>query len=1050
MAVNINRPFMNNTGLNEQNSLTNLIKYISPDMENETDIMNHSRYYNDTDFKAVLQQSNSEISILNLNCQMLGAKLNKLKLFLSDVDNNSNITCITVQETWFNEHTDLDFYTIPGYTLISNYCRISTHGGVAIYLHNDFSYELKSIHNTSLMFENISLEVWRSNSNDTKYLISSVYRPPTGLVDDLTTFTNDFTQFLSYVEERYRKAYICGDLNINLLLINENTYYNTFYENVVLHGFIPQITLPTRLSDTCDTLIDNIFTNNFDKNHINGVLCRKISDHQMTYCLLNTKTNNQRNNKIYIEVENINNNTLEKMRNELEQRNVYAQLDQSMQANPSDNCQILLNLLTEAKIKHIPIKIRKFNKRKDKKEKWMTNDLLAQINQKNDMYVDWKSKSATVDIYNEKKINFKTFERIIDKNIIEAKKQYYHNTFRNFKNNIKKTWITINETIGRHRKQTKMPTSVVYENKHTTDCNEIANAFNKYFINIGNDSSATIDGNTDDTSYKQYLQSPSELNCKLEKITEPEILIIMNKMENKSSSGYDTISNKILKFIKHEISKSITLIINQMLESGIFPDALKISKVIPLHKKDDVNSLSNYRPISLLPTLSKIFERVVYNQLYSYFVDNKLLSEQQYGFRSKHSTELAGIKLVDYLKAEIDKKQTPVNIYLDLSKAFDTINHDILLYKLEYYGIRGATLRLLKTYLTNRKQYVRYSTHSSTMMNIKNGVPQGSILGPLLFSIYINDLVNTSRKFKFIMYADDTTIYFNLEDFSLENRENEITNELNWVTIWLRENKLTLNADKTKCMIYHTWQKHITNTTFTMNGKQIERVKSFKFLGIILDENLTWRNHIDMVTNKLSKVIGILNRLKYVYPEQALLSIYNSLFISHVNYGLLLWGTKLDTIYKLQKKTIRIITGSAYLAHSEPIFKNYNLLNVLDLYKLKMLKFYYNLTYGLLPSYFNCYIDVIHKELPCAYELRKEFRPLIRIPRTRLVLAESSVLYQLILLINVTHENKPDILMKIDNKSHSYSGFSFNVTQLYLKDYKYECTQLMCYKCGRI
>ena len=287
-------------------------------------------------------------------------------------------------------------------------------------------------------------------------------------------------------------------------------------------------------------------------------------------------------------------------------------------------------------------------------------------------------------------------------------------------------------------------------------------------------------------------------------------------MESKSSSGYDEISNRMLKSVKHEIVKSLTLIVNQIINTGIFPDVLKFAKIIPLHKKGDVNLISNYRPISLLPTISKIVERAIYNQLFIYFTGNNLLSEQQYGFRAKHSTELAAIKLVDYINKEMDNKHTPVNIYIDLSKAFDTINYEILLYKLEYYGVTGVPLELLKNDLTNRKSYVQFHVNKSKVEMISTGVPQGSILGPLLFSIYFNDLIKVTDKLKCMMYADDTTIYFNIEDFPSVALENSVNLELEKVNVWLRHNKLSLNTDKTKC-IFHKPEKKINPISFSMN-----------------------------------------------------------------------------------------------------------------------------------------------------------------------------------------------------------------------------------------
>ena len=306
--------------------------------------------------------------------------------------------------------------------------------------------------------------------------------------------------------------------------------------------------------------------------------------------------------------------------------------------------------------------------------------------------------------------------------------------------------------------------------------------------------------------FTDYLNNPTVHHFNFNTITESETLSIINKLKNKNSSGKDEISNKLLKSIKDEIAKPLTIIINQSLKTGVFPDALKIAKVKPLYKKGDNFCLNNYRPISLLPTISKIFERVMFTQLYSYLNANNLLSEQQYGFRSQHSTELACVKLVDYITTEMDnikKIKTPTAIFLDLSKAFDTLNFNILLNKLHYYGIDGISLSLIKSYLTDRFQYVQSENSESDLLEIKTGIPQGSILGPLFFSIMINDLVNSSNKFKFLMYADDTTIYFNLEDFPIENREVLINNELEKVNKWLKLNKLAVNVDKTKSMLFH-------------------------------------------------------------------------------------------------------------------------------------------------------------------------------------------------------------------------------------------------------
>ena len=339
-----------------------------------------------------------------------------------------------------------------------------------------------------------------------------------------------------------------------------------------------------------------------------------------------------------------------------------------------------------------------------------------------------------------------------------------------------------------------------------------------------------------------------------------------------------------------------------MITTGIFPDSFKKSKIIPLFKKGEPSLLVNYRPICLLPTISKIYERIIHNQMYDYFNDNNLLAEQQYGFRKLHSIEFAPVKLADYISKQMESGKIPCSLYIDLSKAFDTLCYDILLHKLRYYGFSGTELKLLRCYLRNREQYVKYNNYQSELIDISTGVPQGSILGPLLFSICINDLITVSDKLNFIMHADDTTIYFNLEDFDPTCLEADITNELEKVNIWLKLNKLSLNTQKTKSMVFHQKQKNVREINLSIDHNQIEQIPVFNFLGIIFDENLSWKNHTKMIANKISRVTGILYRLKSVFPKEVLVTLYKTLIASYIHYGLLVWGMDCNRIEGLQKK----------------------------------------------------------------------------------------------------------------------------------------------------
>ena len=269
--------------------------------------------------------------------------------------------------------------------------------------------------------------------------------------------------------------------------------------------------------------------------------------------------------------------------------------------------------------------------------------------------------------------NFKVYKNIIRRSIMLAKRDYYRNAFNRYSTNMKKTWQTISQTLSRRKRDRDFPQEFKLANGNTiSEPKKIANAFNDFFIGIGDGGVSNESTNND---FNRYM--PSKANCTLmfEPITVDTISRIISGLKPKTSTGIDNISNKLLKFVKNVISEPLSIIINQMLKLSIFPDLLKISKVVPLYKKDDDSNLSNYRPISLLPSISKIFEKVLLEQLTTYLDNNNLIHNHQYGFRKRHSTEYAALHIVDYLNYEMDLKRTPINLYLDLSKAFDSLSH---------------------------------------------------------------------------------------------------------------------------------------------------------------------------------------------------------------------------------------------------------------------------------------------------------------------------------------------------------------------------------------
>ena len=384
---------------------------------------------------------------------------------------------------------------------------------------------------------------------------------------------------------------------------------------------------------------------------------------------------------------------------------------------------------------------------------------------------------------------------------------------------------------------------------------------------------------------------------------------------------------------------------------------MKIAKVIPIFKKDDPSLFSNYRPISILPSLSKILEKIVYIRLYSFLTRNNLLTQIQYGFRKNYSTDYAIIQLCDKITSSLANKEHVTGVFLDLSKAYDTIDHQILLYKLEAYGIRGTALSWFKDYLCNRQQYVAFNSTESTKLMIKCGVPQGSILGPLLFLLYINDIVNSFNLLSFILFADDTNLFYSHND--LKTLIDTLNRELVKVSLWFKCNKLSLNINKT-CLM-HFKSSHFVNN-IQPNDVYIDNIRisdkdSTKFLGVTIDPYLNWHCHTHNILNKISRGIGILKKLKYIIPTKTLSLLYNTLILPHITYCNIVWGnsnkTNINSILLLQKKALRICTHSNYFSHSDPIFYDLRTLKVNDIHTLQSAIFMLKSNLNMLPSTFS-------------------------------------------------------------------------------------------------
>ena len=370
---------------------------------------------------------------------------------------------------------------------------------------------------------------------------------------------------------------------------------------------------------------------------------------------------------------------------------------------------------------------------------------------------------------------------------------------------------------------------------------------NNFFVNVGPNTAKEVP-KVPKILPENFLKNKNQFNLILAHISNEEVLEIIKSLTNKAT-GPNSIPLNLVDEVAHLIVFPSCHIINMSFLKGIFPDKLKIVKMVPLHKGGSTQEVDNFRSISLLSIFDKIIEKIMHKRLYHFLELHNILFEKQFGFRKNNSTSYALMEITEKIKESIDKGKFGCGIFIDLRKPFDTVNHNILLKKLEYYGVQGTLLDWFRSYLTGRKQYVSYNGESSDLKPISCGVPQGSVLDPLLFSLYINDLLNISSKLKFFLFADDTNIYF--ESHDLVQLEKIVNKEFKKLYLWININRLSLNVSKTNFIIFHPYNKPLKqHITVKINNKSIIEKDYIKYLGVIVDSHLNWKQHIFNISKK--------------------------------------------------------------------------------------------------------------------------------------------------------------------------------------------------------
>ena len=899
------------------------------------------RYYNEDTFNrkiAHVSQASQSFSLMHANIRSVQSNYQSLECYLEALNHNFDV--IGLSETWLNDDTVCNFK--PNHYLAEHLLRDGkSGGGVSILLSEGLSYKRRC--DLTVCSENVECLFVEILSHSTRHcnniLVGTVYRPPNTSVQ---CFLECMSGLLDVMKRENKLCYIMGDFNINLLNTDSHIYTAEFMEIMYSYAFVPLILKPTRLTCSSATLIDNIFTTfQAEHNSIQGICCTDISDHFPVFHI-NLSTQLKRPTKTVLSRQ-FNNKNMDKFMRALSNEN-WSDVDDCNDAQMSFTK--FHSRYKELHDQYFPVTYQSEYKCR---HKWITQGLRKSIKIKNKLYF-WSLKYPTIN----NQMKYKWYKQKLRSLMKKCEQEYYDHAFNSSKNNMQKCWRLIKRALNKNKVTGKISDTFSVDGRPTNDKTIIANRFNNFFVNIGKSLAQNIPKTRDDITH--FMKAPCPDSVFIREATENEVISIVNNLKN-ASPGWDEINGTIIKCSVSTFLKPLVHILNLSLSQGVFPKECKIARVIPIYKGGDATNMTNYRPISVLPIFSKIFERIMYNRLIEFFECKNTIYEFQFGFRKKYNANLALTYLTNKIINANEQHSNVLGIFLDFRKAFDTVNHKILLQKLEYYGVRGIALKWMQSYLCDRYQYVLYNGEKSNLCQSEYGVPQGSILGPLFFLLYINDLANISNVFQPLLYADDTSIFMTGND--INSMIKRMNNELVCLVRWLNVNKLSLNLEKTHYLIFCCKKKPVqANECVYINSSSIQRQTTTSFLGVKLDEKLSWKDHIIHVKSKIAKNIGILYKCKSLFKKSTLLSLYYSFIYPYLTYCIEVWGQApskyINSILTLQKRCVRLICHADRRTSSAPLFSQLNVLILHDVFKYCIMLLMYRFYFAHLPSVFEC------------------------------------------------------------------------------------------------
>ena len=827
-------------------------------------------------------------SIFQINIQGLANKCSVLETFL--LKSKYKFLAVCISEHWLTGD-QMGGLCVDGYCLGTYFARtVYRRGGTAILVRADVAF-------VPIDFDGVSVEkdgeIVGVRLTNQKLIILSIYRSPSGNLDN---FLNIISVALSKITIQDYNVMLMGDFNVHFNNKNE-VAARSVCDFLTEYGLSSNFVDPTRLG----SCIDNAFSNIAPAPDFE-VINFPFSDHMGIATHFKSKVNID--NVKFLEIRPTTANGLNEFFNLVDSTDFERVYDDTVHVGVRVN--YFINTLTGFAATAFPLKKLRVNNSDELKLSWFTPELGQMRTCLHDMNQEYH---ATGDSYIKSLRD--SYRRQYRSALIQAKRDASDRYIQDHKRSSRSIWRVITKNKNE---------SMIEDGSVLT-----ADDFNNFFLSAPIRLTAHIPPTQGPFTTVPLIPTVNA-QFKFSALSQMEVSSAIDAMKLGKSFDYFGLNVMMIKYIKKLIVAPLTEIFNSCIREGHFPDILKVAKVTPIHKKGEVNDPSNYRPISILPAISKVFELLLKNQLVEFLENNNILNDNQHGFRAGRSTSSAISAFVDRVVGCFERGEYCSVMFLDLSKAFDCVSHELLVRKLYMYNVLPNSVKLITSYLSNRYQCVNYNKEESALGSLMSGVPQGSILGPVLFLLYINDFSNALAAGDSLLYADDTTIFSG--GSSMTDAMTAGADKMGIARQWFNANGLLLNETKTE------------NLVLTLRHSDSDR-QSIKFLGVHIDSQLTWCAHGDTLSAKLSSATFALRRLSESVSASVLRIAYFSIFQSHMTYGLLSWGHSavLGRIFALQRRAVRVISGLGYRDDCRDAFIRLRVLTLPSLYIYECVKY---------------------------------------------------------------------------------------------------------------